>query len=320
LGKKYSLRDIAKVLGRSVSTLSDEIKRNSVNGEYNPKKAQHKSYVRRRDSSFRGKKIVADDQLRKFIDDALVNGQSAKAIAGRLKYQEKNLPNVSKDTIYRYTKSPYGKLIGVELQKKRRFRPTKKVTQLKDRVFINERPKNINNRSRIGDLEGDFIVSGKLGKGILLVVTDRRLRVAFLELILSVSIDEVHSAFGKIKERFPEMRTLTLDNDILFQMHKTLEQLLQIKIYFCNPFHSWEKGSVENTNKQIRKFIPKGSDLSRYDQEFIEAIEETLNQRFMECLKYATPEERLNNYRKNKKQPDKSAVLNIQSVRIDPVP
>lgn len=309
LSKKYSMRSIAFALGRSVCSISSEIKRNSVNEEYDPKKAQHKSYVKRRDSSFRGKKIVADDRLRKFVDDTLINGQSAKAIAGRLKYQEKNLPNISKNTIYRYVKSPYGKLIGVKLQKKGRIRPSKKVTQLKDRVFISERPKNINNRTRVGDMEGDFIVSGKLGKGILLVVTDRRLRVAFLELILNVSIDEVHLSFEKIKRRFPEMKTLTLDNDILFQMHKTLEQLLQIKIYFCNPFHSWEKGSVENTNKQIRKYIPKGSDLSQCDQELTVAIEETLNQRFMECLKYATPGERLNNYRKNKKQPDKSAVL-----------
>lgn len=231
----------------------------------------------------------------------MIDGQSAKAIAGRLKYQERKLPNVSKDTIYRYLKSSHGKLIGVKLQKKRSFKPSKKVTQLKDRVFINERPKSINNRARVGDLEGDFIVSGKDGRGILLAVVCRRLRVAFLELIPNISIDGVHLAFEKIKGRFPEMRTLTLDNDILFQMHKTLERLLKIEIYFCNPFHSWEKGSIENINKQIRKYIPKGSNLSEYDQEFIKAVEEILNQRFMECLKYATPEERLKLYRKNKK-------------------
>ena len=231
----------------------------------------------------------------------MVNGQSAKAIAGRIKYREKNLPNVSKDTIYRYQKSPYGKLIGVKLRKRQKFKPKPKVTKLKDRVFIDQRPKIINNRRRVGDMEGDFIVSGKDGRGILLVVVCRKLRVAFLELILNISIDEVHMAFGRIKKRFPEMRTLTLDNDILFQMHKTLEQLLNIEIYFCNPFHSWEKGSIENVNGQIRKFIPKGSDLSGCEPELIVAIEETLNQRFMECLKYATPEERLNNYRKNKK-------------------
>lgn len=199
-------------------------------------------------------------------------------------------------------------MIGIKFKSKKRSKPAKKVTQLKNRVFIGKRPKNINSRMRVGDLEGDFIISGKNGKGILLVVVCRRLRVAFLELILNISIDKIHETFKRIKQRFPEMRTLTFDNDILLQMHKTLEQLLRIKIYFCNPYHFWEKGSVENVNKQIRKYIPKGSDLSQCDKEFIVAIEETLNQRFMECLQFKTPEERLINYRKTKKQPNKSAV------------
>ena len=152
-------------------------------------------------------------------------------------------------------------------------------------------------------MEGDFIVSGRNGQGILLTTVCRKLRVAFLELITEVSIDEVHQAFVGIKKRFPEMKTLTLDNDILFKMHQTLGKLLNVKIYFCHPYHSWEKGSIENVNMEIRKFIPKGSDLSQYDQEYIQAVEDYVNERFMKCLKYATPEEKLNEYRKNKKQP-----------------
>ena len=101
------------------------------------------------------------------------------------------------------------------------------------------------------------------------------------------------------------MKTLTLDNDILFRMHRTLEQLLRVKIYFCHPYHSWEKGSIENANKVIRKFIPKGSNLSKYDQEYIQSLEGHLNDRFMECLEYKTAEEKLNEYRKTKKQPTK---------------
>jgi len=75
---------------------------------------------------------------------------------------------------------------------------------------------------------------------------------------------------------------------------------LGVDIYFCHPYHSWEKGSVENANREIRKFIPKGSDMSQYNPEFIQNIETHLNQRFMECLKYATPEEKLFRYRKQK--------------------
>ncbi|PIR06122.1 MAG: hypothetical protein CO139_01880 [Candidatus Moranbacteria bacterium CG_4_9_14_3_um_filter_36_9] len=203
--------------------------------------------------------------------------------------------------MYRYLKSPYGKLIGIKWKKKIRPKKSKKVTKLKDRVFIDKRPKIIEKRGRVGDMEGDFIVSGRDGKGMLLVAVCRKLRVVFLELVLDVSIDEVHKGFVRIKKRFPEMKTLTLDNDILFKMHKTLEKLLNVKIYFCHPYHSWEKGSIENSNMEIRKFIPKGSDLSRCDKEFILAVEDHLNERYMECLKYATPKEKLIQHRKNKK-------------------
>ena len=235
------------------------------------------------------------------MDGALSDGQSAEAIAGRIKYREKYLPYASKDTIYRYLKSPYGQLIGIKWKKKIRPKKSRKAAKLEDRVFIDKRPKIIGKRTRVGDLEADFIVSGRGGKGVLLVAICRGLRVVFLELILDVSVDEVHSAFGRIKKKFPEMRTLTLDNDILFRMHKALEKLLNVKIYFCHPYHSWEKGGVENVNMEVRKFIPKGSDLSEYDKEFIHAVEEHLNGRFMKCLKFATPEEKLNEFRKTKK-------------------
>lgn len=304
LKKSYSLRSIAFALNRSICAISYEIKNNSVNDEYDPNKAQHKAYVRRKYVSYRGKKIVGHDKLREFVDGALNDGQSAEAIAGRLKYREKHLPYASKDTIYRYLKSPYGKAIGIKWKKKIKPKKSRKVAKLADRVFIDKRPKIIEKRGRVGDMEGDFIVSGKNGKGIVLTTVCRKLRATFLEPINEVTIDEVHLAFERIKKRFPEMKTLTLDNDILFRMHKVLEKLLDVKIYFCHPYHSWEKGSIENVNMEIRKFIPKGSNLSQYDEGSIRAIEEHINGRFMECLEYATPEEKLNKYRKTKKQPD----------------
>jgi len=313
------LRDIAKALKRSVSTISDEAGSGRVNGIYDPFKAQHKAYLKRHNASFRGKKIVNNKKLREFVESNLLDGQSPEAIAGRLKYREKYLPCASKDTILRFLKSPYGKIIGLKLKKKKYSKKRKKVTQLEDRVFIDKRPKIINNRGRVGDAEADFIVSGKTGKGVLLVVVCRKLRVSFLEIIHKVTIDEVHSAFEKIKKRFPEMKTLTMDNDVLFQMHKTLEKLLEVKIYFCHPYHSWEKGSVENVNKFIRKYIPKGSDLSMYDKKYIFWLEKKCNERFMKCLKYATPEEKLNEHRKRKTEYKKQRKdAGKLSVRFDP--
>lgn len=279
-----------------MSSISEEINKNSIKGIYDPFKANHKAYVRRHSASYRGQKIVKNYELREFVEINLLEEQSPEAISGRIKYHEKHLPNVSKDTIYRYLRSPYGKAIGLLLKKKKYRQKRPKVKQLENRIFIDKRPKIVEKRGRVGDLEADFIVSGRDGKGILLVAVDRKLRICFLEIIYQVSIDEVHSAFQRIKKRFPEMKTLTLDNDILFQMHKALEILLNIPIYFCHPYHSWEKGSVENRNKIIRKHIPKGSDLRRYDLQDIKAVEYFLNSRYLECLKYATPQEKLEKY------------------------
>jgi len=248
---------------------------------------------------------VNHKELRRFVELNLLDGQAPEAISGRIKHHEKDLSNVSKDTIYRYLRSPYGKIIGLKLKKKKYCKKRPKVTQLEDRVFIDKRPKIIEKRGRVGDLELDFIVSGRGGKGVLMVAVDRKLRVVFMELILKVTVDNIHTACAKIKRQFPELKSITLDNDILFQAHKSLEALLGVPIYFCHPYHSWEKGSVENRNKIIRQFIPKGSDLSQYDGDEVRAIEDYLNDRYLKCLKYATPREKLTIYRAKKKSTKK---------------
>jgi transposase, IS30 family len=303
LTKRYSLRDIAKALSKSVSTISDELTRNSKkDGSYDPDYANHLAYVRRRKASFKGKKIVKYNELRQFVEQGLTDGKSPDSIAGRLKNHEPHLPYASKDTIYKYQQSPYGKLLGLKKPKKKRKHGYKSKKKLKDRDFIEKRPLEANLRKSVGHAEGDFIVSGRNGKGILLVVVDRKCRIAFLEIMHKVTIKNVEKSFLAIKKRFPEMKTLTVDNDILLRHHQRLERLLKVKVYFCNPYHSWEKGTVENTNKYIRRYIPKGSDLSKYSKNEIKLIQKVLNDRYLKLLNYQTPLEVLKQYRKNKKQ------------------
>jgi len=247
-------------------------------------------------------KIVENSDLRDFVEVSLYDGQSPGNIAGRIRKREKYLPPIGKDSIYRFIASVYGRRIEYfrSTKKRRRKGRGRKVKKLENRVFIDKRPKYINERKRLGDAEADFIVSGKYGKGILLTLVDRRTRVSFIEQILSVSIENVERAFVKIKKRFPELKTITTDNDILFRHHNRLEKLIDVKVYFCNPYHSWEKGSVENANKYIRKDIPKGSDISKYSKHFIRNIEKKLNRRFMEVTNHETPEEGLTRLRKRK--------------------
>jgi IS30 family transposase len=246
-------------------------------------------------------KIVEYDALRKEIVRRLYDDQSPEAIAGYIK-KKRILPSISKDAIYRFIASVYGRRIEAHRWQHRHRRRGRhpKVAQLANRRFIEQRPHHIDLRKRIGDAEADFIVSGKSGKGILLVVVDRKSRATFIERIMRPSIRDVHAAFLAIKARFSEMRTLTMDNDILFARHGELARLLQVKIYFCHPYHSWEKGSVENANKVIRRDIPKGSDIFKRSKRFIGRLEEKLNRRPMKCLDYRTPHEVLEVYRKRR--------------------
>ena len=239
------------------------------------------------------------------MEKELLADQSPPNISGRIRKHEKQLAYVSKNIIYRYIKSPYGRKIEYYRAKRKNRRGGRRrvsLKQLKDRTFIDKRPEFINKRKRIGDTEADFLVSGKSGKGIILNVTDRKSRAPFIEQIIKVTIKNVHLAFKKVKKRFPELRTITTDNDLLLQRHKELEKLLGVKIYFCHPYHSWEKGTVENTNKYIRKDIPKGSDISKYSKRFIHSIEIKLQRRFMDCLNHLMPYEVIEKRRKQKKR------------------
>lgn len=243
-------------------------------------------------------KIVNDKELRKFVEISLYDDQSPEAISDRLKNIEKDLPYVSKNSIRRYVKSVYGRRIEAyrDKRKSRRWKRRIKNKKLKDRTFIDKRPI----LSGVGHIEADFIESGRTGKGILLVTVDKKIKIVFIEKIIKTNINNVHQSFLKIKQRFPEMKTITLDNDILFQKHKELGKLLNVKIYFCHPYHSWEKGLVENINKHIRKYIPKSSDISKYSKSYINNIENKLNRRFLKCLNSFTPYEVIEKYRKQK--------------------
>jgi len=158
--RHYSIRGIAEALDRSVSTISDELKRNRVKGRYVADKAQHKAYVRRQGAKYQGMKIVQNRKLQEYVEQELYDDQSPEAIAGFLQERQRQLPYVSKDSIRRYITSPYGRWVEYHRSKikrnRRRTKPRMKPWQ--DRVFIDQRPSKINLRREVGHAEVDFIV------------------------------------------------------------------------------------------------------------------------------------------------------------------
>lgn len=252
-----------------------------------------------------GKKIALDRELRNFVETELMDDQSPEAIEGRLRCILTKLAYASASVIRRFIKSPYGRRI--EYHRSKVFKKTrwKRMPQavLHGKRMISERPKRIKARKGLGHMEGDFIVSGKSGKGIILTLTDRKVRKSFLERILPVSVANVERALVRMKKRYPEMQSITFDNDILLLEHQRLEKKLDVTIYFCHPRSPWEKPSIENLNKVLRRYIPKSSDISRCSRYFIQKLEAKVNRRFMECLGFLTPDEAYERARKQKNRP-----------------
>ena len=291
--KGYSLRDIAKTLKRNVSSISREIKYNTTNEGYSPAKANHKAYVKRKYSKYQGMKVVENLSLRTYIEEYIREDWSPEEISGRIKNKDRHIKYISPKGIYKFIYSVYGRQLEKYLAYQGKFgkrKNTQKVTKLEDRIFIDKRPKIVEKRRRFGDWEGDFIVSGKSGKGVLLVLHERKARYVLIKKILNYTISNVHQFIFDMTGGVC-INTLTLDNDIIFRKHKLLSHIIGVPIYFCHPYHSWEKGGVENTNKLIRRYIPKGADISQYSDEYIQMIQDKLNARPRKCLKYKTPYE-----------------------------
>lgn len=289
--RDYSVRSIAKVLKRGKSSIADELKRNSVRGRYDPKKAAHKARVRRKQSKYQGMKVASCTELRAYVEEKLgKHDWSPDEIAGRLRTEDAHLTYASRSAIYKFVRSPYGRVLEQRLRyyNKKRRGSTTPVTKLEGRKFIDQRPKIVDKRRRFGDWEGDFIVSGKTGKGVLLVLHERKARCVLLKKIVGMTIETVHQYIFELTGGVI-MNTLTLDNDIIFRRHGELSDLLGAPVYFCHPYHSWEKGGVEYSNKLIRQYIPKGSDISQCSDEYIQSIQDKLNNRPRKCLRYKTP-------------------------------
>jgi len=303
--KGYTQKEIADRIGVTQGAISYELSNKTRKGRlYDSKYAEHKTRVRQQYTRVRPNTIALHSELRKTIETYLLDDQSPEMIAGCIKKYHKDLPYVSGVTIRTFIKSPYGRKIEAHRKKllARKFKRKKSGVRILGKRSIDKRPKQINDRKRVGDMEGDFVAPGKDGEGLLLIHTDRKLRYPLLEKIFPVSIKTLTNAIGRMKKRYPEMKTVTWDNDILLICHKDLEKKFNIKIYFCHSYKFWEKGGVENRNKIIRMYIPKGSDISKYSRYFIQKLEEKLQRRIMKCLNYKTPKQILEQHRKRKKK------------------
>lgn len=296
LKKAYSHREIAAELGCSQSSVSREIKRNSVDLLYDPRKAKWKARVRRRYSKFQGMKVRGRPKLQACIIAYLHAGWTPEQIAGRLKTIRTDLPYISAKGIYKWLYSVHGQrycpLLCSKQVKPRKRRPKVQRSMIPNRVGIEHRPEEANNRSAYGHGEADTLLSGKQHdtNEALAVLYERKARYVRLRKIPNMKPCSMTRALKRMGSGI-FLRTITYDNGIENRDHEALAALLKIRTFFCNAYHSWEKGGVENTIGRIRRYIPKGANLADYSDRDIARIEHRLNHTPRKCLNWKTPHE-----------------------------
>lgn len=290
--KGYSARAIARALGRSPNTIAAELKRNSyVSGRYVATYAKQRAYVRRRYAKYQGKKIEENRELRHYIVTGLEAGRNPDEISGAMR-QEKCPHYASKTAIYEWLYSAYGQPYCQYLPS-RQYRPrqrkpaTTERNLIPDRLPVTERPLGATNRTRYGHWEGDTVVSGRRtgGKTALAVFVERKTRLVAATLIPDLRPETfATAAVRSLADK--RALTLTLDNGIENRGHADITEANGAKAYFCDPYSSWQKGQVEHVNKLLRQYLPKGSDLSQFDQSFIDKVVDRLNNKPRRCLGY----------------------------------
>jgi IS30 family transposase len=275
------VREIARRLARSPSAISRELKEKTVHGRYTPKKAHHKTYWRRYRSKRNCMKVAMSPPLVRLVHEKLEAGLSPERIAGI-----SPIP-VSKKAIYKYTKSRcLEHHLFWKKHKKRSGRKRKNASHRDEtKRAIEQRPVVYTH----GHWEIDFIVS-RYSQAVLLVLVDRYTRYTVIRKLERKTHQLVLGALAEVSERY-SVKTITTDNDIVFKKWQSMQDHLKVDFYFCRPYHSWEKGLVENTNRWIRLFIPKRTNIALVTDADIQAALVYLNELPRQCLNFKTASE-----------------------------
>lgn len=331
-----TLRDIARIVNRNVGTISRELKRNKsrVDYDYFPIKA-HENAIKRSIKQ-RTKAPLKCPETYLYVREKLREEKwSPEEIAGRLKIDKPGL-SICFETIYRYIyiKGKRHKLWRylTKSHKKRRVKTGRGVQRDKSKskipgaISIDVRLKRANNRSQIGHLETDLMEGKRSQKTALSVMVDRKTRHTLLGKVKNKTANEkqkvltfqLKSLESLRKSDKPIVRSVTADNGSENTNHKEISEDLKIKFYFCHPYHSWEKGTVENTIGRIRRYIPKGTSVHKLTEAQIQWLENRLNNTPRKCLNFLTPNEIMDKeansykFRKYKSLKERSVALQVR--------
>lgn len=299
LNENKSKAYIAKTLKRSRSSITREVNKWITNSEekYSAKLADWAA----KDDYLN--KISTHRKLRIYVYRGLLKQWTLEQIAERIKieYPKDTIMSISHEAIYRHIYlTPQGalnkKLIKLLVRKKTRRRPAKKRrgtgSKIINQVSIDNRPKHIDLRKEIGHWEGDLVI-GKNHKSAIGTIVERKSRFTLIVKLKSKKAEEIAKMFSRILNKLNPVvkKTMTYDNGIEMAKHEIITQKTAVKIYFAHPYSSWERGTNENTNGLIRRYLPKGTDFNQIDEKLLITIQDKLNNRPLKIIGYKTPKE-----------------------------
>ena len=293
----YGQREIARRLGRSASTICREIARNTGGNAYQPRQAHRMAQERARRPGPRR----FTDKIRQDVEDRLQGGWTPEMISGRARLEER--PWVCKETIYMhiYADAKAGGGLWRNLprahRKRRRRCPRddgRRRGQIPNQRMIDTRPPEVETRSTVGHWEGDLI-QGASKSGYLVTLVERRTRLTLVDRTMSKEAREVTRTICRMFNTISETSrlTLTLDNGKEFAWHERMATNTGMDVFFARPYHSWERGTNENTNGLIRRLHPKESSFRGIGKVALKRIDTFLNDRPRKCLGWLTPREEM---------------------------
>ena len=301
----YTIREIARELDRSHSTISRELQRNTTGEGLSPMWIAHAQRLcEQRRQRARHRRRQDHAALRGYVVERLQAHWSPEIIAGRLRldFPRNAAMRISHEGIYRwvYADARAGGALYRCLpyrhkrrRKQRRYGSGRRV--IPGRVPISQRPAAVDTRKRFGHWEADTIYGHKT-KHCLLTQVERKSRFLILSKLSDRSADSVAQAHIEQLSRLPKQwrQTLTVDNGSEFAHFARVEQACAIRFYFAEPYCAWQRGTNENTNGLVRRYLPKGTDFSKVDDEYLARLANSLNNRPRKCLNYRTPTEAIN--------------------------
>jgi IS30 family transposase len=295
--KKYSLRAIGKMLERAPSTISREVRRNEVKGEYVAKKAHIKQYQRRYWVKKEAPRLWERkwESFRKFLESKLTQEHpwAPEQICGRWS-EENPAQTISPSTVYRFIHkwehSLNKHLPHQRYRWKKKKRGSKKRQMIQNRVWIDDRPTEVDLRNTLGHWEGDTLGSKRGETSNILGLIERKSRFLVAHIMPNRKPALSANRMKKWQQKY-HIESLTLDNGIECKHHEKIG----CKTYFCHPYSSWEKGQVEYAMRLIRRLVPKKSSLENISQYKLQSFISHLNHMPRKCLNFKTPYEVFHN-------------------------